>query len=361
MSETVKILVADDEEIGRCLLEAILLPEGYNIFFSSNGQEAFDTAKKEIPDIILLDVMMPMLDGFEVCRKIRENSDTAHITVFLITALDDRDSRIKGIDSGADDYISKPFDRVEILGKIKNRSNLIKKQKIRTVADGSPTQHPQQSETRSALLKTLIRRILTPPFSKNVLVVQSKETIVSRHAFIQKNAFENDYFLLLTNSLEKDITTLANSIFVNIWEKVLSVPEIGSHRTLKKSLIELEDLIKEDSLEILTHAEYSLLQVYHAKGADEIRISGINQTAYILLQKIGSGYQVHPLLDDELSFRGPGSLIAFSAQVNENPGPQDLLNFLNTDPPGSQAHQILASLQTRYPDIDDLLVLHYEF
>ncbi len=120
MSHSGKILVVDDEPIGRQLLEAILYPENFDIYYAENGMEAFEKAVELKPDLILMDVMMPEMDGFEVCRKLRNHDILGNIPIILITALDDRDSMIKGLDSGANDYISKPFDRVEVLAKVKN-------------------------------------------------------------------------------------------------------------------------------------------------------------------------------------------------------------------------------------------------
>lgn len=125
MSHVIKILVVDDESVGRNLLEAILRPEGYELIFGTNGEEALEAIIKHKPDIVLCDVMMPRLDGFGVAKKLRENEKTAHIPFLLITALDDRDSLIRGIEAGADDYISKPFNRLEILAKVKNHINLL--------------------------------------------------------------------------------------------------------------------------------------------------------------------------------------------------------------------------------------------
>jgi sigma-B regulation protein RsbU (phosphoserine phosphatase) len=120
MSHSSKILVVDDEPLGRQLLEAILYPENFDIYYAENGMEAFEKALEQKPDLILMDVMMPEMDGFEVCRKLRNHEILGNIPIILITALDDRDSMIKGLDSGANDYISKPFDRIEVLAKVKN-------------------------------------------------------------------------------------------------------------------------------------------------------------------------------------------------------------------------------------------------
>lgn len=116
-----KILIVDDEMIGRQLLEAVLLPSGYEIYLAADGFEAIEKAKMHIPDIVLMDVMMPEMDGYETVKQMKTIKELEKIPIIMVTALDDRDSRIKGLEQGAIDYISKPFDRIEILTKIKNR------------------------------------------------------------------------------------------------------------------------------------------------------------------------------------------------------------------------------------------------
>ena len=108
------ILIVDDEPRGRKNLKILLLNENYNLMFAENGSEALELAVNNPPDVILLDVMMPGMDGYEVCRRVRANATLADVPVILLTALDDRASRLEGIEAGADDFISKPFDRLEL-------------------------------------------------------------------------------------------------------------------------------------------------------------------------------------------------------------------------------------------------------
>jgi signal transduction histidine kinase len=108
------ILIVDDEARGRETLEALLASQGYHLLFACNGIEALALAASARPDLIMLDVMMPDMDGFEVCQRLRADPLLAEVPVLLVTALDDRDSRLQGIEVGADDFISKPFDRIEL-------------------------------------------------------------------------------------------------------------------------------------------------------------------------------------------------------------------------------------------------------
>jgi response regulator RpfG family c-di-GMP phosphodiesterase len=120
MSERIhRILCVDDEVMNLKLLEAILHPSGYEVVTAGDGQEALRKIREGKIDCVLLDVMMPKMNGFDACRKIRENEETRHLPVVLITALTSREDRIRGIEAGADDFLSKPFDDGEVIARTK--------------------------------------------------------------------------------------------------------------------------------------------------------------------------------------------------------------------------------------------------
>lgn len=122
---TARVLVVDDVPANVKLLEAKLSAEYYEVLTAENGQQALEVAAAEHPDIILLDVMMPVMDGFTACRKLKEDIGLRHIPVIMITALDQASDRVQGLESGADDFISKPiknnplFPRVRSLIRLK--------------------------------------------------------------------------------------------------------------------------------------------------------------------------------------------------------------------------------------------------
>ncbi len=112
------VLIVDDEADGREIIAALLQPYGYRLLFASNGVQALHEATLHLPDVIVLDVMMPGMDGFSVCRHLRANPLLAEIPIVLVTALNDRQSRLHGLAAGADDFLSKPVDPAELVVRL---------------------------------------------------------------------------------------------------------------------------------------------------------------------------------------------------------------------------------------------------
>lgn len=117
---TARVLVVDDVEPNVRLLEAKLQHEYYTVLTANSGETAIAMAHSENPDVILLDVMMPGLDGFETCRRLKDDPATRHIPVVMVTALDQREDRVQGLAVGADDFLSKPIDDVTLLARVKS-------------------------------------------------------------------------------------------------------------------------------------------------------------------------------------------------------------------------------------------------
>lgn len=124
------ILIVDDDAAGREAIVSILQTGAYELVVAENGFQALEIAKSIHPDIILLDVMMPGMDGFEVCRRIRSDAAIAEVPVLFLTALDDRQSLLNGLDAGGDDFISKPPDRYELRARVLSISRLNRYRKL---------------------------------------------------------------------------------------------------------------------------------------------------------------------------------------------------------------------------------------
>ncbi|MAT43826.1 MAG: response regulator receiver protein [Anaerolineaceae bacterium] len=114
-----RILAVDDNPVNLKVVRATLIRAGYDVFTASNGLEALAILEEMVPDIILLDITMPDMDGYEVCRRLRAKPETAHVPVMMLTAHDSLDEKVKGFEAGADDYLTKPFQPAELQARIK--------------------------------------------------------------------------------------------------------------------------------------------------------------------------------------------------------------------------------------------------
>lgn len=117
---TARILVVDDVAANVKLLEAKLSAEYYDVLMAFSGQECLEIATERLPDLILLDVMMPGMDGFEVCKYLKSDEDTAHIPVVMVTALSEISDRVRGLDAGADDFLSKPVNDIALFARVRS-------------------------------------------------------------------------------------------------------------------------------------------------------------------------------------------------------------------------------------------------
>jgi putative two-component system response regulator len=156
MKDKPVILVVDDQPQNIELLEAYLVPEGYEILTAANGEEALGKLSGNQIDLILLDVMMPGMDGFEVTRRVRQNDSYRLLPIILVTALRETEDRVKGIEAGCDDFISKPVDKMELLARVRS---LVKVKAYNDLMSNYRTELESEVTSRTEELKHALERI----------------------------------------------------------------------------------------------------------------------------------------------------------------------------------------------------------
>jgi len=154
-----RILIVDDERHNRDLLEVMLMPEGFTLSTASSGAEALAMVSEARPDLILLDVMMPAMDGYEVLAALKADSASRDIPVIMITALDDQRSRLLGLSAGADDFLTKPVDRAELSVRVRNllrmSAAIIDASEARKMAE-------QANDAKTQFLRSMSHELRTP-------------------------------------------------------------------------------------------------------------------------------------------------------------------------------------------------------
>ena len=146
-----RILIADDERDIRVVLRTRLELEGFTVLEAADGGEAVSMAQEMVPDLIVLDVMMPELDGVEVCNRLRASFTTRHIPVIMVTARASRDDKLAGLEEGANDYITKPFEMNELLQRVRNTLEWSRQQRSASPLTGLPGNHSINAEIRRRL------------------------------------------------------------------------------------------------------------------------------------------------------------------------------------------------------------------
>ncbi len=125
MEKQFPILIAEDDPVSRLLLEKTLVKAGYEVASVTNGREALESFSKKFYPIVLTDWMMPEMDGLQLCNAIRKNISTGYVFIFLLTARGSTDDMVAGLEAGADDYLTKPFNRAELIARLKTATRIL--------------------------------------------------------------------------------------------------------------------------------------------------------------------------------------------------------------------------------------------
>ncbi len=206
----VTLLVVDDQPYDTLLLSTYLREEGYQVLTANSGQDALDLVIEKDPDIVLSDVMMPGMDGFEVCIRIKARSESVLTPVVLITALDGQNDRIKGIQAGADEFLSKPINREELIARVRS---LLRYQLARSELEEAQKEHLKGMFKRYVSPK-LVDEILTHPDKAEITLADQKNRLDAVILFADLRGFTAMSEMLKPT----DVVSLLNEFFTMLTE-----------------------------------------------------------------------------------------------------------------------------------------------
>ncbi|HCR86268.1 MAG TPA: PleD family two-component system response regulator [Alphaproteobacteria bacterium] len=230
---TGKVLVIDDLEPNLRLLEAKLKSEYYTVYTATNGYDGIKIAKEKMPDIILLDVMMPQIDGFTTCKKLKEDEQTAGIPIVMVTALTEQEDRVKGLNCGADDFITKPIDEFHLFVRVRSLiriKELFDELKLRDITysnfGGSKNFLKSQTEKLNSKIILIDDDVFEIKKIKAALESEGHTLIVFNPDQPLEKIQEHDFDLVIVNTLLDEERALRMSVEIKGMTNKKRVPII---------------------------------------------------------------------------------------------------------------------------------------
>ncbi|NIU00463.1 MAG: response regulator [Nitrosopumilaceae archaeon] len=263
--ENAKVLIVEDNPESIDLLHYFLKPFGYTLDTVTDGEQALEYIKTQLPDIILLDVMLPKLDGFEVCRHLKGDERTFHIPIIMITALKELRDKIKALEAGVDDFISKPFESVELTTRV-NSLLRIKFYHDEIIKRNRELENQKRTLEREDKLKKELTNLIVHDMKSPLFVIQGNLQMMN----MIKDSGSNNHDEKYTKRIERSSRGLLRMI--------LNLLDISR---LEQETIEFEPVPVDISKIVLEAATYFQDIPEHSKKSIDIQISEEIQSVFV--------------------------------------------------------------------------------
>jgi DNA-binding response OmpR family regulator len=231
-----KILIVEDNQENIDLLVHFLRPKKYEIISVMDGVKGLEAAKKEKPDIILLDIMLPKMDGFEVCEKLKKDKKTQFIPIIMITALKDLKDKIRSLEAGADDFITKPFENVELLARVRSLLRL-KEYYDRLEQTNEQLEEKNKSLTRMDDFKEELINLIVHDMKNPLFVIQGNLQMMKMSMANVSTEFLNKYTSRIERSAHQLLRMVVNLLDISRLEEGTMV--------LKRDMCDINETIAE--------------------------------------------------------------------------------------------------------------------
>ncbi len=259
MSEEAKVLIVDDDKENVDLIAYFLKPQNYSIVTAHDGVEALRLVESENPDIILLDIRLPKMDGFQVCERIKKNHYSKFIPIIMITALKDLKSKIQSLEAGADDFISKPFENIELLTRVKSLL------RIKRYHDELEKKNKELEEKNKALMrmdqfKEELSHLIVHDMKNPIFVIQGNLQMLSMGMDDSQPQLKK-----YVNRIDRSTQNLLRMVM-----NLIDITKIESgSMSLKLELASLNDVLEKSIQKLKDFPEFSGKQ-FNVKFAEQI-------------------------------------------------------------------------------------------
>jgi len=259
-----KVLIVDDSQESIDLLVYFLKPAGYEIITAGDGIEAIQIIEKSLPDIILLDVMLPKMNGFQVCERLKKNDRTFHIPIVMITALKELKDKIRALEAGADDFISKPFDSVELLARVKSLLRL-KFYHDELINQNKELERQQQILLGEDLLKKELTNLIIHDMKNPLFVIQGNLQMMNMQKKAGHKEFDEKYTKRIERSSRGLLRMILNLLDISRLEKetmALEPVPINLEKLLRETTEYFYDIPEHSSKKVQIKLDDDLPEAY---------------------------------------------------------------------------------------------------